>query len=521
MTGDQPDVGPDFGTDLSKNWGLVTLVGIALVLSFSWSLRGPLPTWGDETFTLRVAAESWSDFWREITLDVHPPLYFALCKLAAGNESGRFISPPNVRALSYVLYALSMWLIFTLLRRRVAGMEALFYPMLLIVSSAHLALFSPMLRYYALSAIGVTCSTLLLLPETGYKASFQQKPLLPDYVWYGLSLFVAFASSYLTAVVLPAHLIYLLSRPRKESKPFLAAIGIVLLLSLPLIWLLAIQARNGHGLSNAGLTALVTGSIARLLFALYSFAIGESLRPWDWYATIPALIALVILAIPVCKLRRVQPGSLLLLTFSISLPLGAVVLALTGVGTEFSASRLMFLAPVFLILLGISASTYPPVRAKYSRIALLLLAAINLYSTVLYGTGESAIQSTYIIPWNRISTKVAENIRDGTLLLYDDDTLMYWLTGSQSPADSINLNSLDDLSRLDGYGRVIIVYSPRDITATGIAGSVIDRLDTDYKWMENWSYAVEDEQSVRLKSMLLRRSIEPVKKALRVYDSAG
>ncbi|HDS29890.1 MAG TPA: hypothetical protein ENN67_02475 [Firmicutes bacterium] len=523
MNPDSLDTRPDFTSDLSKNWHLVTVIGIALVLSMCLGIRGIYPTWGDETFTIRIASGSWDDFVREIKMDVHPPLYFALCFMVSMGAKDIFQSMEYTRGVSYVIFCLTMWLCYTLLKSRVRSMEELLFPMLLIVSSAHLALFGPMLRYYSLATLGAICATLLLLPETGYKPSIDRKPLFSAHVWYAVALLTAFASSYLTAVIIPAHLVYLLKRSRDKAKPFLISLGFAIFISLPLLLLSFSQIKMHQEFFNTpNLLGLIIGIIARMIFSLYSFAIGESFRPWDWFYTIPAFIALLLIVFPFRQSSEKNPTGLMITTLLISLPLGAITLSLTGVGIEFSASRLMFLAPMMLIPLGMSAADVPGKKSGNSarKIALLFLVGINLLSTFFYATQNSAIQSTYIIPWEKISEKVYENVEDNTLVLYDDDTLAYWIYWSK-PDKMININTLDDLSVTDGFNRVIIVYSPRDITSSGILGEVLERLDANYRWAENWNYLIEDEQSIRFKSILLRRSIEPIKKVLRIYDSAG
>ncbi len=512
--------------DLARGGLLPSVIVVVLFASFILSARGELPTWGDETFTLRLATGTWAEFWDEIKLDVHPPLYFAISKLVAGNAGAKGImAPQNVRALSMVLYGLLLWFSFMLLRRRVSRIEALLYPTALVASSAHLALFCPMLRYYALAGLGVTSATLLLLPERGHPSSSDRKPLFSQATWYGITILVAFASSYLTAVVLPAHLIHLRNRPRSEARPYWIALGIAFLFSLPLLWLLAIQIIARQDPSFPGLSGLIIGSIARLAFIIYSFLLGESFRPWDWNYSIPALLAFLWLIIPVWRMRGTPIGSLLFLTLAVSLPIGALALTWIGIGIEFSASRLMFLAPVFLILLGTAAAEKTPSRriASKRKIALGVLIGLNLVATVFFAMRLVAIQSTYIIPWDEIANQAKEHNTGNTLLLYDDDTLPYWTLDAQF-AENRNLNTIaepSEIATLGEFDRVIIVYSPRDITAGGVMQETIEWLEANYEYQARYEHLVEDEQSIRFKSILLRRTIEPVKKALRVYDAAG
>ncbi len=523
------------GESLSKRKYLlpfVLLIGIVLIVSLTLAYRGPLPTWGDETYTIRLANTTCYWFWDEIKKDVHPPLYFTLSKLV-----GDFFvdkteiwcpAPPLVRVLAYLFFLALIWETIRLLKRRVERVEAIILPALLIASSAHLALFGPMMRYYALSALGVTCATLFLLPPSLVPPKQAGKPLVHRAVWYGIYLWIALASSYLTAIVIPAHIIYLLTRRKSESRPFWKALIGVLITSIPLIWLLVTQLENVSGNPWPGLGVFFITAIGRFCFTIYSFLIGEFIRPWDWWLSIPAFLAFCYLVHLAWKTRKSQLGSLLWLTLSISLPLGILALSKIGVGLEFSASRLFFLAPMFLILLalGPSAKEKSGLTKKLGTTAIVILVIANLVSTYNYSRGTNFIQSTYIIPWKQICEDILILDTPDTMVLHDDFTLMYWLPKDQRKGWSMQIDLTQDYDRIvpeeeSSINRLLIIYSPRCFTETDIDNLISWYFFSrkDFTPGDSIEYLHEDETSVRFKSMLLRRQVYEVKKKLIVYNA--
>jgi hypothetical protein len=60
---------------------LFIILAIVAAYWMGIEVNGGNPTWGDETFTVRLSEESWGEFWNEIVNDVHPPLYFLLTKI--------------------------------------------------------------------------------------------------------------------------------------------------------------------------------------------------------------------------------------------------------------------------------------------------------------------------------------------------------------------------------------------------------------------------------------------------------
>jgi len=506
----------------------VLLAGLFTVSVF-YGWRGFLPTWGDEAFTFRLAFTSWINSVFEIAGDVHPPLYFMFAKASV------IFMEAGPRLLSYFLYIVLITQTIRLVKRRVRCVESTILASFILVSSAHLALFAPMLRYYGLSALAVTCATLFLMKPVNIPPTWDKKPRWDHSVWYAIFMWIAFASSYLTIVVIPAHIVYLL-RHKKSAKPYWMAMVRLFIWSIPLLILAVIQLANATGSGMAGFAGILKGTIARLVFSCYSFLAGEFIQPWDLYLTIPLLIALLVLLFIVWCARKSPLVNLLATTFLITLPIGALALSILGIGLEFSASRLMFIAPMFLVLIGISvyeAGLKSPLRIA-GVTAIVIILVINVLSTVNYSRGVEYIQSTYVIPWATIASDINGSVEedDNFYIFYDDDT-MYYRLGHETAGYEFgaNLHLLDsnfedgDLwpgdQALEGNFYIFVVYSPRLFEIGAIRGVLEEKIGAGLEVYREIEYVHEDETSMRWKSMLLGRPVEPVKKKLVMMRAVG
>ena len=486
-----------------------------------------LPTWGDETFSVRLSLEPWNEFWIEILNDVHPPLYFVISKLFA--STFKFLLFQNECAASTdFLFVLSLCfctvILYNILQKLVDN-KLLLLSLFFIIFSAHLTLFGLMMRYYLLSAVFVFYSSAILLGSTQYKKELN---IHQSQLMYGIFLYLGLATSYLTAVVIPAHLIYILKRPPSESKPLLKSLMWVCIASIPLILLFIYQIGSLESSFILGPIQFIKGFLARFLFTIYSFSVGEFIRPWDFWLSIPAVIAVCYLLFIALRFRHTPYGSFLWLMLLVSLPLGVIAVTIIGIGIEFSPARLFFLAPIFLLLIGFAlvAPGNSKLEIKISTAAIIVLIIINLISTINYVTGRSFIQSTYIIPWKKISHDISERHPQAyaTMLLYDDDTLSYWLESDVVPGYRANLLTFDASQTevpLDNIKRVILVYSPRIISDEQTNNLLEEWFNPSMKLIEEIIYLREDENSMRWKSMLLGRQVYEVKKKLIVYNVAG
>jgi 4-amino-4-deoxy-L-arabinose transferase-like glycosyltransferase len=97
--------------DSLRRFALLVVIAAALIcglLPIHHSLRA------DDVWSRNTVMQPWSDVWRTLTADVHPPLYFVLLKpvVAACGDS-----EPALRALSILFYLTSVWAMYALARR--------------------------------------------------------------------------------------------------------------------------------------------------------------------------------------------------------------------------------------------------------------------------------------------------------------------------------------------------------------------------------------------------------------------
>jgi len=504
------------------------LLGIPCYLFFLtyWDLlskyRGDLPFWGDETFTVWIGQGSWGDFISGILSDVHPPFYFALNWILQHVSKilfGEFLSGRELEYLGVILVALVLIELAMIRKYTELNKSGIAYATIFLVTSAHLLLFMPMMRYYGLAALFVILTIMDLFPDENYKHTVQTSHLR-----FAITLWLALATSYLTVIVVPAYFVFITSMEKSRKEKYLKSLIITLVCAIPLLILAIYQSRTVSASGIPGLLPFVKGFIARSAFTIYSFFLGEFIQPWNFLLSLPALAALVFLLYLAYKVKTDRFGHLINLLMWISLPLGILVLTFLGIGIEFSASRLTFLAPFFLILLvqapfqdGITIT-----HRKIGIIAIILLIILNLVSTVNFLLGQNYIQSTYIIPWRQITQDIRDANLPDNIVLHDDDTIEYRLESQLDDVPrTINvhaINSENAFELFEGRKWVTVVFSPSVFSKEEIEALIEENIGHEPIITEEKDYLVEDETSMRWKSMLLGREISKVKKKLIVYN---
>ena len=490
--------------------------------------KGIVPFWGDETFTLRVGQGSWGNFKSDILSDVHPPLYFALNWFI--NHLSRLLTGDffTGRTLELIL-SMALYLVIPVELMRIrkfpaAGFTGIACASIFIITSAHLLLFLPMMRYYGLAALLVFITSIQLFPDEKIPKSAKIWTLPKHYVLFGIALWLALATSYLTVIVVPAYFLFITRMEKSYRDKYLKSLAITLVCAIPLLILAIYQSQAITGSEFPGLLPFVKGFIARFGFTVYSFLLGEFIRPWDFYLSLPALAALVFLLFLAYRVKTDRFEHLINLLLWISLPLGVLVLTFLGIGLEFSASRLTFLAPFFLLLL-VQAPFLDGVTLTQRNVgitAIVLLIILNMVSTVNYLLGRNYIQSTYIIPWQEISNDLGDYGMHWPIVLCDDDTFKYWLPwGPMEETPVINLHALTPESAEAIFTEsdwVCVVFSPSVFSQEEVESLIYRYSGGKPELVEEKDYLVEDETSMRWKSMLLGREISKVKKKLVVYN---
>jgi 4-amino-4-deoxy-L-arabinose transferase-like glycosyltransferase len=130
------------------------ILAAALVLRF-WGL-GDKNLWLDEAASWTVATSDWPEFWRVVTLDIHPPLYYLLLKgwVAIFGDG-----VAAMRSLSAIASVAALWCAYLLARRFLPRPVALAVLGLLAISP-HQLYYAQEARMYALATVAVLAGTL-------------------------------------------------------------------------------------------------------------------------------------------------------------------------------------------------------------------------------------------------------------------------------------------------------------------------------------------------------------------------
>jgi hypothetical protein len=173
---------------------------------------------------------------------------------------------------------------------------------------------------------------------------------------------------------------------------------------------------------NMGVTFLTTG---------YVLVASESVAPWFWPLSVPAMLAMLVGAALVVT-RGPRPLRRMFLTFLCLLAM-MVVLRLQG-----DTPRLLFLAPWMLVPVAASLCA---VQKPFERRALAgCLAVVGVVGWFGIFSRGYYVNSIFLDPWRQLSQELEEPRAQGAVILSDEPKYFFYLNQrlglSRVPADS-------------------------------------------------------------------------------------
>ncbi len=366
-------------------WTLaVVLAGAVVVRAAVLNARS---LWFDETFSVAVARLPWLSGLRLIAqTDAHPPLYYMLLHLWVKMGD----SPEVVRALSALFGTLTV--LATWFFARALGGRTLAAVAGTIVASSTLAIQASVeaRMFSLLSLLAVVSSHALWAAARGPARSRW-------WVAYAGASAVGLYTSYLFALLLPAHLLYMLVTQRANRpawRAYLLALAVVGLLCLP--WLPAFSRQVAVVRLSTAWRATVTvplslrsglDMLALSSFGGYLLGFGAylyELATWSWWQ----LLLLPFLALAVLGTARLPRGAGILLFAGFALPIALLVGVSAVTGVSYARPRyIAFVQPLFALILAQGILALSALRRSASRRALtgaaLTLAVVLLNLTVL------------------------------------------------------------------------------------------------------------------------------------------
>ena len=482
-------------------------------IAFTYYIFVRLPLWGDEYFTYKVLQMPFREGIRAILNDVHPPLFWILFYPAFAGVKDLII----IRSFTMLFGFLALFYAGSIAgaheREDIHAKDTMLVSFSLIAfTSPFIFLFMPMLRYYSLFALLTAYSLLLKYILKGKWLSIIEIIIVDTLLLY---------TSFIGGLILVGSNIYLLSRKKLQF----SKVQHILIWVLP--WLFfspiigyftrAITKLSTQDIFKADFGAGLKGFIVRILYSLHVFISGEFVYPWQ-----PSGIIMFALAVYlIYRFIRYGPSELKsLIGWGILMPalltiIGSVTLF--SLGMEFLPPRIAFAQPFLLLALAIGLKT---IQSKKLYIALLILFVLgNLHADYNLAVRKNFLHSTYIIPWQRILDEIDSKFKGGDVIVYDDESFMYYLEKDSYAIRSANVSSIE-LSNITVYNRIWVVFSPKDITPNHKMQDFLDGLEkSGYTEVEHKYYLEEKESARRIKEKLLGRPVSRYKKELILFES--
>ncbi len=418
-------------------WLLIVVFFMLLVYRL-----GSLAFWGDEIGTIDVASKPLSQILRHLlVMDIHSPMYYIFIHfwMIPFGQSEFALRFPSI-----VFSILTLILMFFYFKKSKLGISSL----LLFMSSPFIVMYSRMGRYYSLMMFFGVLSIISLLefikrPERRWKLLYCVSNILLLYTAYpGVILFVA------------ENVYFLIKKKEKRVvglSTWIFMQSIVVLLFLPWIYVLLFLHIGGN------LTYLPLDFFLKLLYPLYSYSIGETIFPWEFFIALPTIVIFYFLFFK--GMLRYPKYSFSF--FILPLIIGASVLStvFAQILFPFSSSRLIFLAPIAYTIVAVGIK-----ETKFGNILLFLLICCNLYGLFNYYTVRHFHNQAYIVPWREIVETVEEEASDNSIVMTAEFPFQFYeRTKLDTYLDVDKLDSLMGITKLDEVWFIIRYRGTYDI----------------------------------------------------------
>ena len=390
-----------------ENKKYLTLLGVILLFGTFMRLfkLAQSPIWLDEAHTIWVAGKSLPDLIQYINIyEVHPHFYYVFIHLwmkFAG--SGIFL----LRLPSALMGVASIYLVF-LLAREISGTKIALVAALFMSFSNFEILYAQEIRMYCVLLLSTTliCYNFIRAMKTGkwhYWVFFVLSSLLGIYNDYRTALLVAICNLFF--------LIFYKSF-KDQLKKILAADILIGILSVPLIPIFLHQTGPAGGGTSINIFYSDVSFILvmKTIFSLFG---GFVLPVSNLFVVIFALILLSIIVVGVTYHYRESGKFALLLPLIFVLSLTAVILYSIFRTKIYSINNMMFLSPIFLVLLSQSIFELKKKFAPLFFIIIIVFFGINSicnnlwFNNPRYNKQDFRTVVNYIIPRIKPDDKIA------------------------------------------------------------------------------------------------------------------
>ena len=484
-------IAPPLVAALLASWALLT-----------WQLAGR-SLWFDEYLSLQMSRGTPAQVVAAAAGDIHPPLYFlglaAWTALAGASDFA-------LRWFSSAAGLVSVALCAALARRWLGSRTALPAALLLACAPPFVE-FSRMARYYALLVALALLATVLLLRAV-------RRPTLGRWLAYAVAGLALVSTFYPAALLFAAHGLWLLwpgALPGPARLPLrgwvvtasgVAALTLALYGPTLLNRALTISRAGGADLARSGL-----GFALGLAVTGYTFAVGETVFPWNPVAWLGLASVAALLVIGLAK--RVRGLWPLLAGLGVCAVGVALVATFVSVNTPFInvPVRALFVWPLFGLALVAGWLAAP------RRVAAPIFAALALAwgaGLVNYYAEQQFLNPIYLTPAREAAAWLAAAAQPGDAVLVETDSLVGYYLG-QPPLARASVDAAApaavEAALSAAPARVWLVTLGRDQTAAGSPAEAIRAaLAPNYTLSATERWLPLDPTYVHYKELLLRRT---------------
>jgi len=259
----------------------------------------------------------------------------------------------------------------------------------------------------------------------------EAKPASGRWVLLVVACELAVYTNYFVAVLIGLLALDYWLRHRGDSKRMAAAAAtlvVILLGFLPLLRALLFRLFADQGILRPAYSALAT--IFFCGYNVYTLFVSESVAPWFWYFSIPALAAIVFCSVLI--LRHGPPAARRLFLSFLVCSLAMTLLNL------LNTKRLLFLSPWLLIsLAAMLGSLRRPALRKGAILALGLVGGIGWFGIL---SRHYYAAPRLIEPWQPVALEAAQQVKKDAVVIGNNPSFFFYLTdalrSSGNPASS-------------------------------------------------------------------------------------
>lgn len=498
---------------------LLAVLLLAAVLLFAD--LGSKSLWIDEYNNIAIARQPSLAAVTQGVLDGfqrQPPGYFWLLhlwlRLAGDGEAA-------ARSLSVLMGLASLALLYLLGRDLLSADAGLLATYVLAISPAFV-MYARMARYYLPTVLLGLLSCWLFLRLLHGRAGRVGRL---GWLLYAATNTLLMLCSYVAGAIIVCQVVYALLAGRSlrsRIAPWLASLAVTA--AIVGAWFIyALPYIAGYPLGAADFAAGAAGYLVKLVYPLYSFAVGETLFPWR----LPALLGLLAMATlslaGLWRLRR-QPAALAFVLTGLAASIILVVIATTlfVVDVPFLniPSRALFAAP-FLYLLVAGG-----VLALRSRLLqLVALAALTVCAAAGLGNYYRNLEfhnPIYAVPLREIVAGVDAELQPGDVIVHEPDAgFSYYYRSEQSRVPLLDNATALPVLQADPPHRVWLITYGRDATRGVTNVALEDWLAQHCRLLEERGYVEQDATYQKVKEALLHRPAYRYKLVVRLYEYGG